>query len=82
LTKVSFWVSGFATTRFTAPAAWAGVVALIEALLITVTLVAAVPPKLTVAPVKKLVPVIVTTVPPLTVPEFGDTELTVGAGGL
>ena len=48
---------GVVTCTFTAPAAWAGVVAVIEVALFTVKLVAAVPPKVTaVAPVK-LVPV-------------------------
>ena len=48
--------------------------------LTTVTPVAAVPPKLTVAPDKKPVPVIVTAVPPAVVPETGEIALTVGAG--
>src|SRR5580704_14041025 len=68
------------TTTFTAPAAWAGVVAVILVLLDTVTAVAAVPPRLTVAPLRNPVPVIVTTVPPLAVPDVGEIELTVGAG--
>jgi hypothetical protein len=59
----------------------AGVVAVIEVLLTTLTLVAAVPPKLTVAPEAKFVPVIVTTVPPLAVPDVGEMAVTVGAGG-
>ena len=45
------------------------------------TLVAAVPPKETVAPLVKLVPVIVTVVPPPVGPLVGKTEETVGAGG-
>src|SRR5262249_47327614 len=45
----------------------------------TVTPVAAVPPIVTVAPELKLVPVIVTLVPPATGPEFGATVATVGA---
>ena len=53
---------------------------MIEVLLTTVTAVAAVPPKLTVAPVKKPVPLIVTDVPPLVLPEDGETPVTVGAG--
>src|SRR5438445_7858527 len=69
-----------ATTTFTAPAAWAAVVAVSEVLLTTVTLVAAVPPRLTVAPAAKPVPVRVTAVPPLLVPELGEIALTVGAG--
>ena len=46
----------------------------------TVTPVAAVPPRLTVAPAKNPVPVMETTVAPLIVPEFGEMEVTVGAG--
>jgi hypothetical protein len=53
-------------------------VAVIEVLLTTTTLVAAVPPNVTVAPVAKFVPVIVTAVPPAVGPLFGDTLLTVG----
>jgi hypothetical protein len=53
---------------------------LIVVALTTVTLVAAVPPIVTVAPASKFVPVIVTAVPPLVVPEFGEIALTVGAG--
>ena len=55
-------------------------VAVIDVLFTTVTPVAAVPPKLTVAPARKPVPVIVTAVPPLAVPELGEIVLTVGAG--
>jgi hypothetical protein len=47
-------------------------------LLTTTTLVAAVLPKVTVAPVAKLVPVMVTAVPPEVDPVFGLTLLTVG----
>ena len=65
---------------FTAPAAWAAVVAVIDVLLTSVTAVAAVPPRLTVAPARKPVPVIVTAVAPLIVPELGVIEVTVGAG--
>lgn len=72
--------SVFVTMTFTAPAAWAGVVAVIEVLLTSVTPVAAVPPRLTVAPARKPVPVTVTAVPPLIVPELGVIEVTVGAG--
>ena len=63
----------------TAPAAWAGVAAVIEVLLATVTPVAAVPPKLTVAPETKFVPVTVTAVPPATGPLAGVTDVTLGA---
>src|SRR5437667_6973514 len=49
-------------------------------MLTTVTFVAAVPPRLTVAPAVKPVPVMLTAVPPLLVPELGEIALTVGAG--
>ncbi len=65
------------TTTFTAPAAWVGVVAEIDVLVIVPT-VAGVPPKVTVAPAAKFVPAIVTTVPPAVEPLAGVTELMVG----
>jgi hypothetical protein len=64
----------------TAPAACAAVVAVIDVLLPTTTPVAAVPPRVTVAPDWKPVPVIVTAVPPAVDPELGAIPLTVGAG--
>jgi hypothetical protein len=66
------------TVTVTAPAVPAGVVAVIVVLFATTTLVAAAAPNVTVAPVAKFVPVIVTAVPPATGPLFGDTLLTVG----
>ena len=70
---------GLVTTTLTAPADLAGVVAVREVVLTTVTFVAGVPPKVTpVAPVK-FVPVIVTEVPPSVVPVAGDTEEIEGA---
>ena len=48
--------------------------------LTTLTLVAAVPPKVTVAPDWKLVPVMVTAVPPAVDPADGATPVTVGGG--
>jgi hypothetical protein len=61
------------------PAEPAGVVAVICVELSTVKLAAAVPPKVTeVAPVR-LVPVMVTLVPPAVGPLLGDTLVTVGA---
>ena len=69
----------FVTVRSTTPAEPAGDVAMIDAALLTVKLVALVAPNLTaVAPVK-LVPVMATVVPPAVVPEVGDTFVTVGA---
>ena len=78
--NVPVCVSVLVTTTLTAPAACAGVVAVIDVALTTFTLVAAVPPKLTVAPVRKPVPVMATEVPPAVVPEVGEIEVTVGAG--
>ena len=82
LFSVPFCESVLVTTTLTVPAACAGVVAVIEVELTTVTLVAAVPPKLTVAPDAKPVPVILTDVPPLVLPEVGEIAVTVGAGAL
>jgi len=72
-------VFGFVTTTFTAPAACAGVVAVIVVAFATVTFVAAVPPNVTVAPATKFVPTTVTAVPPVVAPLAGETLVTVGA---
>ena len=73
-------MSGFVTRIATAPdAAWTGVVAVIVVALTTVTLVAAVPSRATVAPVTKPVTVIVIAVPPATLPEEGARLVTDGA---
>ena len=69
------------TVTVTAPAARAAVVAVIVVALTTVTPVAAVPPRLSVAPARKLVPVSVMAVPPLAGPDAGATPVIVGAGG-
>ena len=66
------------TVTVTAPALPDGVVAVIEVLFTTTTLVAADVPNVTVAPVEKLVPVIVTAVPPAVGPLVGDIPVTVG----
>jgi hypothetical protein len=66
------------TLTVTAPALPAGVVAVIVVLFTTLTFVAEALPNVTVAPAAKFVPVIVTAVPPLVDPVFGDTLLTVG----
>jgi len=66
------------TTTFTEPAECAGATALIVVLPTTVA-EAFVPPKLTVAPVAKPVPVIVTDVPPATGPDDGETTSGSGA---
>ena len=55
---------------------------MIDVALTTVTFVAAALPNVTVAPVAKFVPVIVTLAPPAVVPLLGLTAVTVGAGTL
>ena len=55
-----------------------GVVAVIVVELVTLTPVAALPPMVTVAPLTKFVPVMVTLVPPAIGPELGDIAVTVG----
>jgi hypothetical protein len=77
--RLPFCPPRLVTVTVTAPDACAAVVAVIVVLFTTTTLVAAVPPNVTVAPEAKFVPVIVTAVPPLVDPVFGDTLLTVGA---
>jgi formyltetrahydrofolate synthetase len=78
LVSVPLWPPGFVTTTLTAPAAWAGVVAVIEVLLEKDTPVAATPPTVTVGTASKLVPLIVMLVPPSVGPELGETLETVG----
>ena len=73
-------VSVFVTVTFTAPAACAGVTAVIFVALTTTTLVAAVVPNFRVAPLWKPVPLTVTAVWPLIEPLFGETEVTVTGG--
>jgi hypothetical protein len=68
------------TVTFAWPVAWAGVTAVIVVPFTTFTLVAAMESKLTVAPDMKLVPLILTDVPPAVPPLCGVTEVTVGAG--
>ncbi len=76
---VPVWVSAFVTTTSTAPAACAGVVALICVALTTVTPLAEDPPNVTVAGPTKPVPVIVTDVPPAVEPLVGATAAAEGA---
>jgi hypothetical protein len=66
------------TVTVTGPALPAGALAVMVVLFTTTTLVATPAPNVTVAPVAKFVPVIVTAVPPAANPLFGDTPLTVG----
>ena len=72
-------MSVLATVTFFAPAVPAGVTAVIEVELATTTLVAEVPPMVTVAPLTNPVPVIVIAVPPSVEPEEGEVVLIVGA---
>jgi hypothetical protein len=72
----------FVTTTFTAPAVCAAVVPVIDVPLTTATPVAAVLPKVTVAPLRKPLPVIVTAVPPLADPDVGEMDVMLGAGFL
>ncbi len=69
--RLPLWPSRLVTTTSTAPGACAAVTAVIEVALTTVTLVAATPPIVTVAPVVKPVPVSVTAVPPAAGPTDG-----------
>ena len=66
------------TVTSTVPVAPGGEVAVIWPGLLTVNEAAGVPPKFTAVTAKKLVPVIVTMVPPVTGPVFGLTLVTVG----
>jgi len=81
--NVADCVSGLVTVTFTGPSALlgeAGVVAFSCVLLTKVTFGLAVEPKVTDAPRMKLVPVIVTTVPPAGGPLTGARDVMVGAG--
>ena len=69
------------TSMLTAPAVWAGVVAVILVGLITEKLTA-VPPTLTAVAPAKSVPVMVMVAPPAADPTEGETLVTVGAGGI
>ena len=69
---------GVATVTFTVPADSAGDAVVIEVGEFTLKLVALADPNLTVVAPVKLVPVIVTEVPPATGPFFGDSLVTVG----
>ena len=70
---------GFVTTTVTVPAPCALVVAVIVVPFKTTTAVAAAPPSVMVAPARKLVPVIVTLVPPDVGPDAAEIAVTVGA---
>ena len=73
--------SGLVTVIVTVPAACAGVTQVMLVGLVTVGLVQSLVSSFTVAPFCKSAPVRVMSVPPAVVPEVGDTEASVGAGG-
>ena len=81
--SVAVWESGLVTVTFTGPSVAlvdAGAVAVNVVLLTNFTLVALFCPKATVAPRRKFVPVIVTTVPPVGRPVRGESVVMAGAG--
>ena len=71
--------SGVVTVTATSPALPGGLVAVIDVELLTVKEVALLEPKSTAVAPFKFVPVMVTWVPPIVVPENGDIEVMVGA---
>ena len=78
--SVALWPSGFVTTTLAAPVVRCAVIAVIEVALTTLTLDGVTPPIVSVAPVTKFVPVMVTLVPPMLAPMAGVMFVTVGAG--
>ena len=68
------------TATLCAPAVPAGVMAVMEVLDTTTTLVAGLPPTVTLVVPVKLVPVMVMVVPPRVVPNVGETLARVGSG--
>jgi hypothetical protein len=77
-TEVALVPPGVVTVTSTGPAEPAGLVALIEVAVLTVKVLAATDPNFTKDTSVKLVPVIVTPVPPAAGPAFGTTDVTVG----
>ena len=77
----AFAPDGVVTRTLAVPAVPAGVVAVIDVALTTTRLVTVAPPMVTLVAPVKLVPVIVTAVPPRVVPLGGLIAVTVGAGG-
>jgi hypothetical protein len=69
---------GLVTTMFCGPTRPAGVLQVKEVEEMNTTDVHALPPIVTVAPEIKLLPVMVTDVPPAPLPEFGEIPETVG----
>ena len=77
---MSDWPSSRVTVTSTAPAACPGVLAVIVVALRAAALAAAVPPNETVVPALKLVPEIVSCVPPRDVPDATESVVMSGAG--
>jgi hypothetical protein len=75
---VADWPAGVETVTSTVPAAPDGLTAAMDVDELTTTLELEVVPNLTTAPGAKLVPDMVTDVPPVAVPEVGEIEVTVG----
>ena len=70
--------AGVVTEIFTVPATWALVTALMVVALVTVNVEAVVEPNMTEVAARKLVPVMVTVVPPPAGPAVGTKEAIVG----
>ena len=79
-TSVPVWPSGFLTVMFTVPTPPLAVTATMCVELTKVVEAAAIVPNVTVAPFEKLVPSIVTEVPPAVGPDEGDAPVTTGPG--
>src|ERR1041384_6131239 len=80
LVRVPDCTLGLMTATFFAPAGPAGGVAVNAGGLKKPTPVAALPPMVTVAPLTKLLPLMVMAVPPLVLPQLGVTDNTTGGG--
>ena len=76
--EVAVWPSGLITTIFTGPAVIVGVTTVMLVAETTTTEVPGLPPKVTVAPDLKFIPVMVTDVPPAAGPDVGLMEVIVG----
>lgn len=79
LARLALWPLLFVTVTLTAPAEDAGVMAVIWVELLTLTELARPPPKETVAPASKSLPVMATAVPPPVGPLAGETLANSGA---
>src|ERR1035437_5957765 len=78
LVRVPDCALGLVTATFLAPAVPAGVFAVSVVALTKPTLAAALPPTVTVAPLTKLLPVMMIAVAPLVLPQLGAADMTTG----